>query len=287
MASNFANQTYDLCDNPNPSPLLKRREEPRCQTESFHMNRISNLAPGQWLSRRISNIYANPDPPDPSGATGNLNEKRKEELRGQTESFHINRVSNIAPRPWLSRRISNIYAKPDPLDPSGVTDDQNEKSTICYKIAIVILAILLLLSSTLAALFALRKISLPALFGSKCLTDADCNIEMTCTDNSCVNTTCPKPCGKNAWCQAKDHTSVCRCHEGYIGNPYSGCGTVTVTSIQHKQCLLILLYFPFISQVIARATKIVEMMKHVKKHFVKSVPWLYQDAQLTLTATPT
>ena len=169
MASNFANQTYDLCDNPNPSPLLKRKEEPRCQTESFHMNKISNLAPGQWLSRRISNIYANPDPPDPSGATGNLNEKRKEEPRGRTESFHLNRISNIAPGPWLSRRISNIYAKPDPPDPpdpSGATGDLNEKSTICYKIAIIILVILLLLSSTLATLFALRIISLPALFNT-------------------------------------------------------------------------------------------------------------------------
>ena len=25
----------------------------------------------------------------------------------------------------------------------------------------------------------------------------------------------PKPCGKNAWCQAKDHIGVCQCHQGY------------------------------------------------------------------------
>ena len=236
MASNFANQTYDLCDNPNPSPLLKRKEEPRCQTESFHMNRISNLAPGQWLSRRISNIYANP--PSPS------------------------------------------------LVQAGAAVAMNDKSTKCYKIAIVILAISLLTSSTMNALFALRIISLPALLGSKCLTDTDCNTEMTCADNSCVPT-CSKPCGKNAWCQAKDHIGICRCLEGYIGNPYSGCGNVTLTSIQHKLFQLSLFHVPLISQVIARATKIVEMMKHVKKHFVKSLPWLYQDVQLTLTATLT
>ena len=178
MASNFGNRRVsNSYDNPNPSPLLRRKESPRGQKESFQMNRISNTAPGSWLSKRISNIYANP--PGPS------------------------------------------------LGQAGAAVAMNDKSTKCYKIAIVILAISLLTSSTMNALFALRIISLPALLGSKCLTDTDCNTEMTCTDNSCVKATCPKPCGKNAWCQAKDHIGVCRCHQGYIGNPEIACGTNT------------------------------------------------------------
>ena len=103
-------------------------------------------------NRRVSNSYDNPNPSPLL--------KRKESARGQTESFHLKRISNMAPGPWLSRRISNIYENPDP---SGAPGALNERSTKCYKIAIAILAILLLLSSTLAALFAFRTISLPAL----------------------------------------------------------------------------------------------------------------------------
>lgn len=30
-------------------------------------------------------------------------------------------------------------------------------------------------------------------------------------------------CGQNAYCESRNHSPICRCHEGYDGDPIVGC----------------------------------------------------------------
>jgi len=34
---------------------------------------------------------------------------------------------------------------------------------------------------------------------------------------------CPGACGTNALCQVINHSPVCECHPGHVGNPYHSC----------------------------------------------------------------
>lgn len=54
----------------------------------------------------------------------------------------------------------------------------------------------------------------------ECQTDNDCSL-----DKACINAKCSSPCscGENALCEVQNHRSVCKCPNGYTGNPSIAC----------------------------------------------------------------
>lgn len=75
-------------------------------------------------------------------------------------------------------------------------------------------------------------------FTCKCLPDMlnqppncrpECTMDSHCSDDmSCVAYRCKSPCGYGvcgpyADCRAEDHKPVCKCLEGYSGDPFLGC----------------------------------------------------------------
>ncbi|KAK8736183.1 hypothetical protein OTU49_004861, partial [Cherax quadricarinatus] len=62
-----------------------------------------------------------------------------------------------------------------------------------------------------------------------CLIDDDCSKDLSCADQRCVNPCIREnPCAKNAFCYTRDHRPVCRCPEGFIGDPQIECQPLTV-----------------------------------------------------------
>lgn len=56
----------------------------------------------------------------------------------------------------------------------------------------------------------------------ECLTNADCPFDRACLGFSCVDP-CPGSCGVNALCSVIQHTPVCSCPVGLIGDPFQHC----------------------------------------------------------------
>jgi len=57
-----------------------------------------------------------------------------------------------------------------------------------------------------------------------CRSDTSCPNEHSCAGNKCVSPcSVPGACGTNSICSVRNHEAVCRCEEGLIGNPASGC----------------------------------------------------------------
>lgn len=81
---------------------------------------------------------------------------------------------------------------------------------------------------------------IPGYFGSpiqgcrhECESNSDCGTHQACVDYKCQNP-CQHQCGQNAVCEgAKNHAAVCKCPEGYFGNPYSGC---RAECLSHGDC---------------------------------------------------
>ena len=69
----------------------------------------------------------------------------------------------------------------------------------------------------------------PGFFGSpesgcrpECTTNSDCVPVKACINRKCVDP-CPGACGSNAKCSTQNHAPLCRCPDGYEGNPVIGC----------------------------------------------------------------
>lgn len=52
--------------------------------------------------------------------------------------------------------------------------------------------------------------------------NSDCSSNRACINQKCVDP-CPGTCGINAECSVVNHSPLCSCHPGYVGNPISGC----------------------------------------------------------------
>jgi hypothetical protein len=56
----------------------------------------------------------------------------------------------------------------------------------------------------------------------ECTSNSECS-----THHSCINRKCKDPClgscGSSAICHTSNHQPICRCSEGYTGDPFSGC----------------------------------------------------------------
>lgn len=69
---------------------------------------------------------------------------------------------------------------------------------------------------------------LPGMFGAPPNCRPECTINQDCPSNrACFGQKCQDPCigscGFNALCNVQNHQPICKCFEGYDGDPYSGC----------------------------------------------------------------
>lgn len=68
----------------------------------------------------------------------------------------------------------------------------------------------------------------PGMFGAPPNCRPECTINQDCPSNrACFNQRCRDPCvgscGFNAQCTVQSHQPICKCFDGYEGDPYSGC----------------------------------------------------------------
>ena len=69
---------------------------------------------------------------------------------------------------------------------------------------------------------------LPGMIGSppncrpECIRNADCPTDKACRNQKCVDP-CPGLCGRNAYCNVRNHIPICICENGFIGDPFSSC----------------------------------------------------------------
>lgn len=56
----------------------------------------------------------------------------------------------------------------------------------------------------------------------ECTINADCSSNLACIQEKCKDP-CPGSCGFNALCNVINHTPICTCIEGYIGDPFTNC----------------------------------------------------------------
>lgn len=56
----------------------------------------------------------------------------------------------------------------------------------------------------------------------ECVSNSECPSNRACINNKCVDP-CPGTCGEIAICSVVNHSPICSCIEGYIGNPLVAC----------------------------------------------------------------
>ncbi|KAG7155063.1 Neurogenic locus Notch protein-like 2, partial [Homarus americanus] len=62
-----------------------------------------------------------------------------------------------------------------------------------------------------------------------CTTDDDCSDSESCYNQRCINPCFNgDPCSRNAFCYTRNHSPVCRCPDGYVGDPQVECRPSTV-----------------------------------------------------------
>ena len=59
----------------------------------------------------------------------------------------------------------------------------------------------------------------------ECISASDCPAKRGCVNQKCVDP-CPGTCGPNSDCRVIDHSPVCSCKPGFIGNAYQSCQPV-------------------------------------------------------------
>ena len=73
---------------------------------------------------------------------------------------------------------------------------------------------------------------LPGYVGTPPNCRPECRIHSECASNlACINEKCRDPCpgacGAFAECEVINHNAVCRCQQGYEGDPFTGCRRIT------------------------------------------------------------
>ncbi|KAF0298053.1 Neurogenic locus notch 1 [Amphibalanus amphitrite] len=56
----------------------------------------------------------------------------------------------------------------------------------------------------------------------ECVTNEECSFSQACMRQKCRDP-CPGVCGLNAQCTVQNHNPICRCNEGYRGDPFTVC----------------------------------------------------------------
>lgn len=70
----------------------------------------------------------------------------------------------------------------------------------------------------------------------ECMKNDDCAPEKSCVNQRCVSPcTLEDSCGRGSFCHTQNHQPVCRCPNGYTGDPRIAC-------IPRKYLVLFVLY---------------------------------------------
>jgi hypothetical protein len=56
----------------------------------------------------------------------------------------------------------------------------------------------------------------------ECVVNSDCPSNLACMRERCRDP-CPGSCGAQAQCSVINHTPMCTCPSGYIGDPFTSC----------------------------------------------------------------
>jgi hypothetical protein len=56
----------------------------------------------------------------------------------------------------------------------------------------------------------------------ECTISSDCALDKSCISLKCKDP-CPGTCGFNARCQVINHSPICSCMSGYVGDPFVRC----------------------------------------------------------------
>lgn len=76
----------------------------------------------------------------------------------------------------------------------------------------------------------------------ECYVNEDCPNDRICKNEHCVNPcTYDRPCGRGAFCHAQDHRAICKCPNGYNGNPLIECippSEATIGCKSNSDCTL-------------------------------------------------
>ena len=62
----------------------------------------------------------------------------------------------------------------------------------------------------------------------ECLIHSECASNLACINEKCRDP-CPGACGAYAECSVIKHNAVCRCQQGYEGDPFSSCRRITTS----------------------------------------------------------
>ena len=117
--------------------------------------------------------------------------------------------------------------------------------------------------------------------------DRDCPDNRACINNQCLDPCIiDDPCGKNAQCQTTSHRPVCRCPNGWAGDPHTEC--FQCRFLKSFETSLILKDLFLLLQMNVKSTEIVLQTKHVNKmnvsiHVSQLVVAQEQIVKLTFT----
>lgn len=56
-----------------------------------------------------------------------------------------------------------------------------------------------------------------------CQDSDDCDFDKACIDKVCADPCEMNICGMNANCSVSNHSPICKCANGFTGNPFNGC----------------------------------------------------------------
>ena len=62
----------------------------------------------------------------------------------------------------------------------------------------------------------------------ECVIHSECPSNLACLNEKCRDP-CPGACGANAECNVIKHNAVCRCLNGYRGDPFQSCTRITTS----------------------------------------------------------
>lgn len=62
----------------------------------------------------------------------------------------------------------------------------------------------------------------------ECVTNIECKPTLSCVNKKCVDPCQEKICGLNAICYVVGHEPICRCSEGYRGDPTRLCNLIII-----------------------------------------------------------
>lgn len=80
----------------------------------------------------------------------------------------------------------------------------------------------------------------------ECVVSSECSLDKACVNQKCVNPCTPNVCGQNSNCRVNNHSPICTCRDGFIGNPFTVCSPIRMSCLVARKILCFSSFsFPF------------------------------------------